>query len=50
MQPMLSLRYVPKWTEVAVTLASVALGIAAFGFLVKRLPFYRHAGDLPTAR
>jgi Ni/Fe-hydrogenase subunit HybB-like protein len=32
--------YVPKWTEVAVTLAIIAFGFAAFRFLAQRLPIF----------
>ena len=35
--------YLPKWTEVAVTLAIVALGFAVFRFVVKRLPIFSEA-------
>jgi Ni/Fe-hydrogenase subunit HybB-like protein len=33
-------RYLPKWTEVSVTLFIVAVGIAAFGWCVKNLPIF----------
>jgi Ni/Fe-hydrogenase subunit HybB-like protein len=36
-------RYVPAWTEVAVTLSIIAAGFAIFRFLVKRLPVFEHA-------
>ena len=36
--------YVPKWTEVAVTLAIVALGFAIFRFAAKWLPIFREPG------
>jgi Ni/Fe-hydrogenase subunit HybB-like protein len=38
--------YVPKWTEVAVTLAIIALGFALFRFLAAHLPvFEEHAHE-----
>jgi Ni/Fe-hydrogenase subunit HybB-like protein len=38
-------RYVPKWTEVAVTLAIVAVGFAIFRFAVQHLPVFSENGD-----
>lgn len=35
--------YFPRWTEVAVTLAIVALGFALFRFVAKRLPIFAEA-------
>jgi len=35
-----SFRYVPKWTEVAVTAAMVAAGFAIFGLAAKYLPIF----------
>jgi Ni/Fe-hydrogenase subunit HybB-like protein len=33
-------RYIPKWTEIAVTLAIVAVGFAIFRFAVQHLPIF----------
>jgi Ni/Fe-hydrogenase subunit HybB-like protein len=32
--------YIPKWTEVAVTLGIVALGFALFTFIARRVPVF----------
>ncbi|MBI2955866.1 MAG: Ni/Fe-hydrogenase cytochrome b subunit [Acidobacteria bacterium] len=40
--------YVPKWTEVMVTLAIIALGFAVFRFAAKHLPLF--AEEPPAAR
>jgi Ni/Fe-hydrogenase subunit HybB-like protein len=32
--------YVPKWSEIAVTLAIIALGFALFRFAVYQLPIF----------
>jgi len=34
------LRYVPKWTEISVTLAMIAAGFALFGLAAKYLPIF----------
>ncbi len=41
--------YIPRWTEVAVTLAIVAFGFAVFRLAVKKLPIFAEASPL-TAR
>jgi Ni/Fe-hydrogenase subunit HybB-like protein len=38
-------RYVPAWSELAVTLMLVALGFAAFGLAVRHLPVYPEEGE-----
>lgn len=35
--------YVPKWTEVAITLSIIAAGFAIFKLAAKRLPVFEHA-------
>lgn len=39
--------YIPKWTEVAITLAIIALGFAIFRFAAKHLPIF--AEERPSA-
>jgi Ni/Fe-hydrogenase subunit HybB-like protein len=39
--------YVPKWTEVAVTLAIVAVGFAVFHFAVRWFPVFPEAEHAP---
>jgi len=39
--------YLPKWTEVAVTLAIVALGFAVFRFAVRWFPVFPEAEEAP---
>ena len=39
--------YIPKWTEVAITLAIIALGFAIFRFAAKHLPIF--AKERPSA-
>lgn len=41
--------YVPKWTEVSITLAIVALGFAAFRLAAKYLPVFEPAREVPEA-
>lgn len=36
------MRYIPKWTEVAVTLMMVSIGFALFSLAVKHLPIFEH--------
>jgi Ni/Fe-hydrogenase subunit HybB-like protein len=43
MEAGLGVHYVPKWTEVTVTLAVVALGFAVFRFAARRLPIFESA-------
>ena len=38
-------RYIPKWTEVSITLSIVAVGIFIFTMAVKYLPIFGHAAD-----
>jgi Ni/Fe-hydrogenase subunit HybB-like protein len=35
-------RYVPKWTEVSITLMLLSIGIALFALAVKHLPIFHH--------
>jgi Ni/Fe-hydrogenase subunit HybB-like protein len=35
-------RYIPKWTEVSITLMLISIGIALFALAVKYLPIFRH--------
>jgi Ni/Fe-hydrogenase subunit HybB-like protein len=37
-------QYIPKWTEVAVTLGIVALGFAIFRFAARYLPIFEKEG------
>jgi Ni/Fe-hydrogenase subunit HybB-like protein len=43
------IRYLPKWTEVAVTAAIVAAGFAIFGLAAKYLPIFEHGASHETA-
>jgi len=46
-------QYIPKWTEVAVTLAIVAVGFAVFYLAAKYLPIFEsaeHESDVSSAR
>ena len=47
-----SFRYVPKWTEIAVTAAMVAAGFAIFGLAAKYLPIFEdeHQKESPSAQ
>jgi Ni/Fe-hydrogenase subunit HybB-like protein len=55
METAAGLRYVPKWTEMAVTASIVVLGFVVFGLAAKYLPIFangaetRHAAALQTA-
>jgi len=40
MEAGLGVHYVPKWTEIAVTMAVIALGFAIFRFAARRLPVF----------
>jgi Ni/Fe-hydrogenase subunit HybB-like protein len=42
MQRALGVHYVPKWTEISVTLMIVAAGITIFTLAVKYLPIFEH--------
>jgi Ni/Fe-hydrogenase subunit HybB-like protein len=42
--------YVPKWTEVAVTLAIIALGFAIFRFAAQHLPIFEKEAPAAAAR
>ncbi len=46
-------RYIPKWTEMAVTASIIAAGFAIFALAVKHLPIFPEAaqkeGELPVA-
>src|SRR6185312_7553051 len=40
--------YIPKWTEVAVTLSIIALGFAIFRVAARYFPIFEtHSGDMP---
>jgi Ni/Fe-hydrogenase subunit HybB-like protein len=41
-------RYIPRWTEVAITLSMVAVGITAFAYAVKYLPIFTHEHQRPS--
>lgn len=45
-------RYVPKWTEVSITLMMVSIGIFLFAMAAKYLPIFHHepSRDLPDAK
>lgn len=43
------MHYVPKWTEVAVTGATIAAGFALFGFAAKHLPIFPAEESRPVA-
>lgn len=43
-------RYIPKWSEVSVTLMILSLGIVAFGLVVKYLPIFTHPHEYPVAK
>jgi Ni/Fe-hydrogenase subunit HybB-like protein len=51
MEAGMGVHYVPKWTEVTVTLAVIALGFAIFRFAARRLPVFADAelGTKPAA-
>ncbi|MFQ5695837.1 MAG: NrfD/PsrC family molybdoenzyme membrane anchor subunit [Terriglobia bacterium] len=40
--------YLPKWTEVAITLAIIALGFAIFRFAAKHLPIFAEGAPAPV--
>jgi Ni/Fe-hydrogenase subunit HybB-like protein len=42
-------RYIPKWTEVAVTLSMVGAGIVLFSYAVKYLPIFSHGHERKLA-
>lgn len=42
--------YVPKWTEIVVTLGLIALGFAIFGVAAKNLPIFSHEQHKAPAR
>lgn len=46
MQASAGVAYVPKWTEVMVTLAIIAAGFAIFAFIARRFPVFEEARDL----
>ncbi|MDO8491052.1 MAG: NrfD/PsrC family molybdoenzyme membrane anchor subunit [Dehalococcoidia bacterium] len=41
-------RYVPKWTEIAITLAIVTVGLLAFRWIVNRMPILYEHPDYPA--
>lgn len=43
METGLGARYIPAWTEIAVTLSIIALGFAIFRLAAKHLPIFEHA-------
>jgi Ni/Fe-hydrogenase subunit HybB-like protein len=50
MEAGLHTHYTPKWSEITVTLAIVALGFAAFRFAARRLPVFQEASAEPVER
>ena len=42
-------RYIPKWSEVAVTLSMVGVGIVLFSYAVKYLPIFSHGHERKLA-
>jgi Ni/Fe-hydrogenase subunit HybB-like protein len=47
MQRALGVHYIPKWTEISVTLMIVAAGITIFTLAVKYLPIFSHTEPEP---
>lgn len=47
MEASAGVRYIPKWTEIAVTAAMVGAGFAIFGLAAKYLPIFpeQHAAE-----
>jgi Ni/Fe-hydrogenase subunit HybB-like protein len=45
METAAGLRYIPKWTELAVTASIVVLGFIIFGLAAKHLPIFTNGGD-----
>jgi Ni/Fe-hydrogenase subunit HybB-like protein len=43
-------RYLPKWTEVSITLSIIAVGIFLFTMAVKYLPIFAHGPEAATPR
>jgi Ni/Fe-hydrogenase subunit HybB-like protein len=41
-------RYIPKWSEVSITLSIVAVGILLFTLAVKYLPIFTHGHEAPA--
>ncbi|HEX7707612.1 MAG TPA: Ni/Fe-hydrogenase cytochrome b subunit [Thermoanaerobaculia bacterium] len=41
-------RYIPKWSEVSITLSIVAVGIFLFTMAVKYLPIFTHGHEMPA--
>jgi Ni/Fe-hydrogenase subunit HybB-like protein len=37
--------FVPKWTELMITVSIIAMGFFVFGLAVKYLPIYEHASE-----
>ena len=49
MEASAGIRYIPKWTEIAVTASIIAVGFAVFALAVKYLPIFPKAGgELPA--
>jgi molybdopterin-containing oxidoreductase family membrane subunit len=42
-------RYIPRWSEVAVTLSMVGVGIVLFSYAVKYLPIFSHGHERKLA-
>ena len=50
METSVGVHYVPKWTEVSVTLMMVSIGIFLFTMIMKYLPIFEHEAPLPAAK
>jgi len=48
METSAGVRYIPKWSEVSVTLMIVAFGIVIFSLVVKYLPIFTHGHERPS--
>jgi Ni/Fe-hydrogenase subunit HybB-like protein len=49
MEASAAMKYVPRWTEVAITASIIAVGFAAFGLAAKHLPIFpTEARPMPT--
>ena len=50
METSVGVRYVPKWTEVSVTLMMVSIGIFLFTMIIKYLPIFEHEKPVRAAK
>jgi Ni/Fe-hydrogenase subunit HybB-like protein len=48
MEASAGVRYIPKWTEIAVTAAMVGAGFAIFGLAAKYLPIFPKESEVPS--